>query len=194
MPESPALNLLIGAFLAGIFGVATAVVVELIKNAFRRRTIARAIFTEMIQAINQMLAAVGYLDKLTRYKDPEMNTVPTEIVRMMRPLDRKIVPVLGEAVGYLSSSALSSAVAFEGTMDSESRRMREPTFDEPGSRVTAKELRNRICWSMSLVIDFAEIMANDAFGWWREMGEAECKIIDQARKVAKSGDPPPPTE
>ena len=131
MFENPALNLLTGAFIAGIVGVVTAFFVRLIHNRFRRRTVARAIFTEMIQALNHMSAAVGYFDKVSRFRDPKFTTLPPEIVRMMRPLDRKILPAMGEAVGYLSPGALNSAIAFEGTMDSESRRMREAKFDTP---------------------------------------------------------------
>ncbi len=191
MFESPGFNLLTGAFLAGIVGVVTAFVARLIENAFRRRRVARAIFTEMIQALNQMISAVGYIDQLIRFKDPRFSTFPTEIIRMMRPLDRNILPAIGEGVGYLSSDALNAAVAFEGTMESESRRMREPSFDAPNSRISAKELRNRICWSLRLVADNADVVAGDAYGWRQNMHEANRRIIDQARELAKTADPMP---
>ena len=194
MPENPAFNLLAGAFLAGIVGVVTAFIVELIKNASRRQKVARAIYTEMIQALNHMIAAVGYIDNTDRPVDPESHTIPTEIMRMMRPLDRRILPALGEGVGYLSSNALNNAIAFEGTMESESRRMREPSFETPGSRISAKELRNRICWSLTLVANNAEVVASDAYWRWQEMPSGNRKIIDQARELANTADSIPEGE
>ena len=191
MFESPALNLLTGAFLAGIVGVVTAFAVRLIDNAFRRRTVALAIFTEMIQALNYMIAAVVFIDNVTRRTDGKLSTLPTEIVRMLRPLDRKILPAMGEAVGYLSPDALNSAVAFEGTMESESRRMGEPMFNTPGSRISAQDLRNRICGALTLVADTAEVVAGDAYGWRQNMHEANRRIINQARQLAETADPTP---
>ena len=188
MFESPALNLLTGAFIAGIVGVVTAFAVRLIDNAFRRRTVARAIFTEMIQALNYMIAAVGYIDNVTRLTDAKLSTLPTEIVRMMRPLDRKILPTMGEAVGYLSPGALNNAIAFEGTMESESRRMGEPIFNTPGSLISVQELRNRICGALALVADNAEVVAGDAYRWRQNMHEANRRIIDQARELAETAD------
>ena len=191
MFENPEFNLLAGALLAGIVGVATAFIVRLIENAFRRRSVARAIFTEMIQALNQGIYAVGFIDKACRFKDPNFSTVHTEIVRMLRPLDRNILPTLGEGMGCLSPDALISAVAFEGTMESESRRMGEPSFDTPESRITAKELRNRICWSLNSVADCAEVVAVDAYRGRQKMHEENSRIINQARELAKTADPPP---
>lgn len=75
--------------------------------------------------------AVGHIDCLARYKDPHTTTVPTKIVRMMRPLDRKTLPTLGVGVRDLSSNALNAAIAFEGTMKLETRRMHEIGFDDP---------------------------------------------------------------
>ena len=191
MFEDPGLNMLAGAFLAGIVGVLTAVIVRLIDNASRRQRVARAIFTEMIQALNQMISTVGYIDKISRYKNPKMSLINPEIVRLMRPLDRSILPALGEGLGYLSSDALNSTVAFEGTMQSESRRMREPSFDQPDSQITVTELRNRICWSLSLVADYAEVVAGDAYRRQKRMHEANHQIIDQARELAKTAEPRP---
>ena len=191
MFKDPGLNMLAGAFLAGIVGVVTAIVVGRIDNASRRKRVARAIFTEMIQSLNQMISVVGYIDKLTRYRDAKWSGVPAEIVRMMRPLDRSILPALGEGVGYLSSDALNSAVAFEGAMQSESRRMGEPSFDDPKTQITAQELRNRICASLSLVADYAEVVAADAYRCEEGMHEANRQIIDQARELAKTADPIP---
>ena len=188
MLKDPVVSIIVGAFLAGIVGVVTAFCTKLIDNAFRRRTVARAIFTEMIQALNQMIAAVGYIDELSRYKDLKLSTVPAELVRMMRPLDRKILPALGDGVGFLTSDALSCAVAFEGTMESESRRMREPKFDTPESQITAMELRNRICWTLSLIADYAEVVAGNAYPR-QKMYEANRQIINQARQIAKTADP-----
>ncbi len=189
--KDPGFSLFAGAFLAAIFGVGTAFLVRLIDNAFRRRTVARAIFTEMIQALNYMISAVGYIDSRSRDEDIKFSTIPTEIVRMMRPLDRNILPALGEGIGYLSSNALNHAVAFEATMESESRRMREPSFDTPDSRITAKELRNRICWALSLVADNAEVVAVDANKWRKKMHEANRHVISQARELVKTSDQPP---
>ncbi len=191
MFESPALNLLTGAFIAGIVGVVTAFAVRLIDNAFRRRTVARAIFTEMIQALVHMSAAVKYLDKITRYKDPKSHTLSPEMVRRMRPLDRKILPSMGEAVGYLSPSALNNAIAFEGTMETESRVMLEAKFDTSDSRITVQEFRNRICLALTLVADNAEAVAGDAYRWRQNMHEANRRIIDQARQLAETADPAP---
>ena len=109
----------------------------------------------------------------------------------MRPLDRSILPALGEGVGYLSSGALNNAVAFEGTMQSESRRMGEPSFDDPKTQITAQELRNRICQSLSLVADYAEVVAGDAYRCQQRMHEANHQIINQARELAKTADPTP---
>lgn len=195
MFESPALNLLTGAFIAGIVGVVTAFVVQLMKNASRRRTVARAIFTEMIQALNYMTAGVeyidGYIDEVARFRDAKLSTLPPEIVRMMRPLDRKILPAMGEAVGYLSPDALISAVAFEGIMESESRRMGEQKFGTPGSRISVQELRNRICGALALVADTAEVVAGDTYRWRQNMHEANRRIIDQARQLANTAEPMP---
>ncbi len=191
MFESPALNLLTGAFLAGIVGVVTAFAVRLIDNGFRQRTVARAIFTEMIQALNHMIAAVGYLDKITRFRDPESHTLPPEIVRRMRPLDRKILPAMGEAVGYLSPSALNNAIAFEGTMETEGRIMLEAKFDTSDSRITVQEFRNRLCLALTLVADNAEVVAGDAYGWRQNMDGANRRVIDAAREAAETADPTP---
>ncbi len=188
MFESPALNLLTGAFLAGIVGVVTAFAVRLIDNAFRRRTVARAIFTEMIQPLVHMSAAVEYINDVARGRDPRFTPLPPEIIRMMRPLDRKILPAMGEAVGYLSPGALNNAVAFEGTMESESRRMGEPKFDTPDSLISLQELRNRICGALTLVADNAEVIAGDAYRWPQNMDEANRRIIDQARELAETAD------
>ena len=79
MFESPALNLLTGAFIAGIVGVVTAFAGRLIHNRFRRRTVARAIFTEMIQALNHMSAAIEYLDKITQFRDPSPTHFPLKL-------------------------------------------------------------------------------------------------------------------
>jgi len=171
--------------------VVTAFAHRLIDDRFRRRKVARAIFTEMIQALVHMSAAVEYIDNVIRVTDAKLSTLPPEIVRMMRPLDRKILPAMGEAVGYLSPDALISAVAFEGIMESESRRMGEPKFDTPGSRISVQELRNRICGALALVANTAEVVAGDTYRWRQNMHEANRRIIDQARQLANTAEPMP---
>lgn len=191
MFETPGFNLLVGAFLAGIVGLVTGFFARRIENASRRRRMARAIFTEMIQALTQMMSVVDYIDRFSRFRDPKISSIPTEIIRMMRPLDRNILHALGQDLGHLSSYALNSAIAFDGTMETESRRMREPDFDKPDSRITAQELRNRICRSLSLVADNAEVVAGDAYGRQKKMHGEDRLRIDRAREIAQTGDPMP---
>ena len=191
MFESPGFDMVTGAFLAGIVGVATALFIRQIENAGRRRRVASAILADMIQTLNVMIATVGHIDRLTRIKDPKNSTVPNEIVRMLRPLDRHVLSALGEGVGYLSSDALNNAVAFGGTMEAQDREMRETDFDAMKSRITAWELRNRICWALSLVGNNAEGVADDAYGWWQSMPGENRQIIDEAGELAKTGDPKP---
>ena len=138
-----------------------------------------------------MISAVDYIDRFSRFRDPKISLIPTEIIRMMRPLDRNILHALGQDLGHLSSYALNSAIAFDGTMETDSRRMREPSFDAPNSSITAKELRNRICWNLRLVADNADVVAGDAYGWRQNMHEGNRRIIDQARELAKTADTMP---
>lgn len=191
MFENPGFNLLAGAFLAGIVGVFTAWITRYFENAARRQRVASAIFAEMMQVIEYLILVVDQIDRMCRYRDPTMTMIPTEIIRMMRPLDRNILHALGQGVGYLSTDALNAAVAFDGTMETESRRMREPDFDKPGSRITAQELRNRICRSLSLVADNAEVVADDAYGRQKKMHGEDHLRIDRARELAKTADPMP---
>ncbi len=191
MFETPGFNLLAGAFLAGIVGLVTGFFARRIENAARRQRVASAIFTEMMQVLEYLILVVDQIDRMCRYRDPTMTMIPTEIIRMMRPLDRNILHALGQDLGHLSSYALNSAIAFDGTMETESRRMREPDFDKPDSRITTQELRNRICRSLSLVADNAEVVAGDAYGRQKKMHGEDRLRIDRARELAKTADPMP---
>ncbi len=48
-----------------------------------------------------------------------------------------------------------------------------------------------ICWSLSLVADYAEVVAGDANRRQKRMHEANHQIIDQARELAKTAEPRP---
>ncbi len=69
--------------------------------------------------------------------------------------------------------------------------MGEPKFDTPDSLISLQELRNRICGALTLVADNAEVIAGDAYRWPQNMDEANRRIIDQARELAKTADPMP---
>lgn len=81
----------------------------------KRRSVAKAVLREMMQAVNQLAVAQRVLDEAARYQKQFHPTLTTANLRYMRPFARRLWMSMGNSLSALSEHALSHAVAFDGT-------------------------------------------------------------------------------
>lgn len=90
----------------------------------KRRSVAKAVLREMMQAVNQLAVAQRVLDEASRYQAAGHPTLTIANLRYMRPFTRRVWMAMGDSLSALSEHALSHAVAFDGTT-----QMLERQFD-----------------------------------------------------------------
>lgn len=90
----------------------------------KRRSVAKAVLREMMQAVNQLAAAQRVLDEASRYATDYHPVLTRAQLQHIRPFARRLWMSMGDSLSSLSEHALSHAVAFDGTT-----QMLERTFD-----------------------------------------------------------------
>ncbi len=177
----PAVNQVLGAFLAGSFGLGAFYVQTSHRERAERTRVARALLQEMLQVSTLLLESHATLNQARHDKS---GLLGPDIMRSL-PNDRKIYSMIGGEIGVLSDQAIAHVVAFDGTVQALERDFTKITDTlEEYDHLNFEEC-GRLADKVSDVLDHHSVyissLVGDAYARDIQMPESTRKMIKRVQ-------------
>ena len=173
----PAVNQVLGAFLAASFGLGAFYFQTSHRERTERRRVSRAILQEMLLVSTLLLESHATLNKA---RHDMRGLLGPDIMRLM-PNDRKIYSMIGGEIGVLSDQAIAHVVAFDGTVQALEREFIQITDTLEEYVYLDFEDCGRLADKVSEVLDchsvYISSLVDDAYARNTQMPESTRKMV-----------------